>query len=132
MLRALRGIDWRLLGAVLVLCFLLPALLLGTLIAAILPAAREDSVSLWSLSSVLLALLFLLPPVAAGLVTGRFAASAPLLHAAVAALLGWAILLLPQGASVVVAIAACAAYIALALSAATIGSRLRCHGRNEP
>lgn len=121
----LRFIEWKLLAAVFIVSFLLPAILVGTFIAAQLPEGVAQSLDFTGGASVGLALLILFPPLIAGALVGRFANSLPQMQSVGVALLGWAFFFIPQRQSLLVMLVALAAYIALSLSGSTFGFRLR-------
>jgi len=85
MLLYLRAIDWKVLVLGFLGCYVLPALVVGTLLIAI--SDHTGAIPNWGALAVLLvAIIF--PPLAAGYFAARFAKTLPQLHALALGLLG--------------------------------------------
>jgi hypothetical protein len=81
-----KHIDWKTVAYALLGCYLLPALFFGTVISA---ALGDDSSGFGQIVAHVLVFCYLLvPPLAAGYFTARYAARLPQLHVAMVATIG--------------------------------------------
>jgi hypothetical protein len=117
---SLRHLDWKVLVVALVGCYLIPAILIGTVLAAalrdVVPPHVQDG-----LTGILAIIAFLFPPVTGGYVAARFAPRLPWLHVAVVGVLGAVMSLLSFRATP----RAMVAYALASLALAVFGGYLR-------
>ncbi|RJP64419.1 MAG: hypothetical protein C4535_17415 [Comamonadaceae bacterium] len=85
----LRELDWKLLFFAFLGCYLIPWLVVGTLVSAIIPA-DGTAISGWKqvVLNSYLAVYFVAMPLAAGYFTARFSKNRPQLHVLLVVLLG--------------------------------------------
>ena len=86
MARYLSSLDWKVLVFAPLACYAVLGLILGTLFLAVVGDGTSEARH--SFATVLLPALLLLPPLAAGYFTARYAARLPQLHVALVALVG--------------------------------------------
>ncbi len=123
-----RLLDWKVVFFALLACYVLPGILVGTLLATALQEAMPQSTGR-AIGSFLAFVSFLIPPVAGGYFAARFARSLPRLHVLVVGVLGALLSLLAFRASP----RAMAAYAVTSLALAALGGyvRLRSASKDE-
>lgn len=126
MFRILRKFDWLTVLFALVACYLLPALVFGSLAAA---TSSKPELTGWALvPNILYALaVYLGAPIAAGYFTARFAANRPKLHVLVVATLGVFLACLSYRGPLL----ATAAYAVALLLLAALGAFLCLRGKHR-
>ena len=90
MFKFLRNLDWKILLFAVFGCYVVPFVVLGTLISTALTATSGE----WGqpTTAVLLILLVLIPPLTVGYFTARYARSRPQLHVFLVWVIGFAVL----------------------------------------
>jgi len=128
MLKVLRHFDWKVVLFALIGCYLLPALVFGSMAAS---ASSESVLTGWAmLPNVMYALaVYIGAPIAGGYFTARFAANRPKLHVLVVATLGVLLAFLSYRGSLLTMLAYAFASTLLAALGAFL--RLRDQPRNE-
>lgn len=116
----LRLLDWKVVFFALLGCYVLPGILVGTLLATVLQETMPQAVGN-PIASFLAFVSFLVPPVAGGYFAARFARSLPRFHVLVVGVLGALLSLLAFRASP----RAMAAYALTSLVLAALGGYLR-------
>jgi hypothetical protein len=116
----LRLLDWKVVFFALLACYVLPGILVGTLLATALQEVMPQSTG-HAIGSFLAFVSFLVPPIAGGYVAARFARSLPLLHVLVVGVLGALLSLLAFRASP----RAMVAYALTSLVLAALGGYMR-------
>lgn len=116
----LRLLDWKVVFFALLACYVLPGILVGTLLATALQEAMPQSLG-HTIGSFLAFVSFLVPPVAGGYFSARFAPALPRLHVLVVGVLGALLSLLAFRASP----RAMAAYAFTSLVLAALGGFMR-------
>jgi len=116
----LRLLDWKVVFFALLGCYILPGILVGTLLATALQEAMPQAVG-HPIASFLAFASFLVPPFAGGYFAARFARSLPRLHVLVVGVLGALLSLLAFRASP----RAMAAYAVTSLALAALGGYMR-------
>ncbi|MBC7994624.1 MAG: hypothetical protein H7Z15_15450 [Rhizobacter sp.] len=116
----LRLLDWKVVFFALLACYVLPGILVGTLLATVLQETMPQAVGN-PIASILAFVSFLIPPVAGGYFAARFARSLPRLHVLVVGALGAVLSLLAFRASP----RAMAAYALTSLALAALGGFMR-------
>lgn len=116
----LRLLDWKVVFFALLVCYVLPGILVGTVLAAAVQEAMPQAAA-HPISSFLAFASFLVPPFAGGYFAARFARSLPRLHVLVVGVLGALVSLLAFRASP----RAMAAYAATSLVLAALGGYVR-------
>ena len=94
----LRLLDWKVIFFALLACYVLPGILVGTLLATAFQEAMPQSVG-HPIASFLAFVSFLVPPVAGGYFAARFARTLPRLHVLIVGALGAVLSLLAFRAS---------------------------------
>lgn len=116
----LRLLDWKVVFFALLACYVLPGILVGTLLATVLQETMPQAVGN-PIASFLAFVSFLIPPVAGGYFAARFARSLPRLHVLVVGALGAVLSLLAFRASP----RAMTAYALTSLALAALGGFMR-------
>jgi uncharacterized membrane protein len=126
MLKIFRRFDWKVVIFALVSCYLLPALLFGSLTATTSLDSLPHEGSAMLLSMYGLAV-YVGAPIAGGYFTARFAANRPKLHVLIVAVLGVLLACLSYRGPLL----AVFAYSLVALVLATLGAFLRLRGLHK-
>lgn len=116
----LRVLDWKVVFFALLACYVLPGILVGTVLAAAVQEAMPQAAA-QPIASLLAFASFLVPPIAGGYFAARFARSLPRLHVLVVGVLGALVSLLAFPASP----RAMAAYAVTSVVLAALGGYVR-------
>ena len=128
MLTFLRNLDWKVVLFALVGCYLLPALLLGSLTASVSPEPVMSTRSA-TLFSVYVLVTYFGAPIVGGYFTAKFATNRPKLHVLIVAALGILLASLSYRGPFLAAFLYAIAVVVLAAMGAFL--RLRGHREND-